>query len=146
MCADDSSICYAIVRTNYAYMARGCCFVNTVTMRHHDALIISKHKEGSKYSNFQRAISLPDSGLVSGTLGKAPITLGKGFAECNTLQRALGSDYVGNDIFAECLLLGTRQRLCRVSGTALGKKVAVTAFGAVTASLPSALELALGKY
>jgi hypothetical protein len=44
---------------------------------------------------------------VSGTLGKAPVTLGKGFAECNTRQRTLGSDYVGKDVFAECLLSGT---------------------------------------
>jgi hypothetical protein len=39
---------------------------------------------------------------VSGTLGKAPITLGKGFAECNTRQRALGKDFIGKDVFAEC--------------------------------------------
>jgi hypothetical protein len=29
-------------------------------------------------------------------------------AECNTQQRALGSDFVGKDVFAECLLSGTR--------------------------------------
>jgi hypothetical protein len=34
---------------------------------------------------------------VSRTLGKAPITLGKDFAECNTRQRVLGKD-----VFAEC--------------------------------------------
>jgi hypothetical protein len=51
-----------------------------------------------------------------------PITLGKDSAERNIRQRALGSDFVGKDVFAECLLSGTRQRLCRVSGTALGKR------------------------
>jgi hypothetical protein len=39
---------------------------------------------------------------VSGTLSKAPITLGKGFAECNTRQRVLGKDFTGKDVFAEC--------------------------------------------
>jgi hypothetical protein len=56
---------------------------------------------------------------VSGTLGKAPITLSKGFAECNTWQRALGSDFVGSDFIG--LLSSTRQRFCRVPKT-LGKK------------------------
>jgi hypothetical protein len=36
-----------------------------------------------------------------------------------TRQRALDSDFVGKDVFAECLLSGTPQRLCRV--LALGK-------------------------
>jgi hypothetical protein len=85
---------------------------------------------------------------VSGTLGKVPKILGKGFAECYTRQRALDSEYSGKDVFAECLLSGTRQR-----------KVAVTAFGTVTAlcrapsgwrsaktgPLPSAYDVALGK-
>jgi hypothetical protein len=44
------------------------------------------------------------------SLGKGPIILGKGFAECNTRQRAFGNDFVGKDVFAECLLSGTRQR------------------------------------
>jgi hypothetical protein len=59
---------------------------------------------------------------VSGTLGKAKKTLGKSFAERNTGQSALGSEYSGKDVFAECLLSGTRQRLCRVSWKALGKE------------------------
>jgi hypothetical protein len=59
---------------------------------------------------------------VSGTLGKAKKTLGKVFAERNTRQSALGSEYSGKDVFAECLLSGTRQKLCRVSRKALGKE------------------------
>jgi hypothetical protein len=51
---------------------------------------------------------------VSTTLGKALKTLGKGFAGCNTRQSALGIDYSGKDVFAECLLSGTRQKLCPV--------------------------------
>jgi hypothetical protein len=48
--------------------------------------------------------------------GKARKTLGKVFAECNTRQRTLGELYIGNSLFAEYCLSGTRQR-----------KVAVTA-------------------
>jgi hypothetical protein len=55
---------------------------------------------------------------VPRTLGKAPKTLGKGFAECNTRQRALGKNPVGKGLFAECYLSGTRQRLCRVRHSA----------------------------
>jgi len=51
---------------------------------------------------------------LPGALGKAQFTLGKGFAECCTRQRALGKKRVGKDVFAECLLSGTRQSLCRV--------------------------------
>jgi len=51
---------------------------------------------------------------VPGALGKAQFALGKGFAECCTRQRALGKKRVGKDVFAECLLSGTRQSLCRV--------------------------------
>jgi len=40
---------------------------------------------------------------VPAALGKGTIALGKGFAECRT------------GFFVECLLSGTRQRLCRVS-------------------------------
>jgi hypothetical protein len=43
---------------------------------------------------------------VSGTLAKTLKTLGKRFAECNTRQRALGSEYSGKDVFAECPTLG----------------------------------------
>jgi hypothetical protein len=56
--------------------------------------------------------ALPESGALTsawaGALGKAPIALGKGFAECNTWQRSLGKKIVGKAIFAECFLLGTR--------------------------------------
>lgn len=46
-------------------------------------------------------------------LSKAPKTLGKGFTECNTRQRPLGSQSNGNAVIAECFLSGTRQSLCR---------------------------------
>jgi hypothetical protein len=51
---------------------------------------------------------------VSRALGKALNTLGKGFAEYHTRQRAHGKKAVGKAAVAECLLSGTRQRLCRV--------------------------------
>ena len=54
---------------------------------------------------------------VPGALGKAQFALGKGFAECCTRQRPLGKKWVGKDVFAECLLSGTRQSLCRVPDT-----------------------------
>ena len=41
-------------------------------------------------------------------------TLGKAFTECYTRQRALDKQFIGKDLFAECTLSGTRQRLCRV--------------------------------
>ena len=40
---------------------------------------------------------------VSGALGKAQFTLGKGFVECCTRQRSLGKEPVGKGVFAECL-------------------------------------------
>jgi hypothetical protein len=46
---------------------------------------------------------------VSQTLGKGYFTLGKGFVECNTRQRTLGELYIGNSLFAEYFLSGTRQ-------------------------------------
>jgi hypothetical protein len=55
-------------------------------------------------------------------LCRVSMTLGKGFAAWNTRQRELGSEYSGKDVFAECLLSDARQRLCRVSGKALGKE------------------------
>jgi hypothetical protein len=79
------------------------------------------------------------------TLGKAPKTLGKGFAECNTRQRALGSEYSGKDVFAECLLSGTRQRFCLVSGRRSAKKSRHDGVWDRDGSLPSALWKALGK-
>jgi hypothetical protein len=41
-------------------------------------------------------------------------TLGKRFAECYTRQRGVGTVFVGEGLFAECLTLGTRQSICRV--------------------------------
>jgi hypothetical protein len=64
---------------------------------------------------------------VSQTHGKGYFTLGKGFAECNTRQRTLGELYIGNSIFAEYFLSGTRQRLCRVPFGTRQRKVTVTA-------------------
>jgi hypothetical protein len=64
---------------------------------------------------------------VSETHGKGYSTLGKGFAECNTRQRTLGELYIGNSLFAEYFLSGTRQRLCRVSFGTRQRKVTVTA-------------------
>jgi len=51
---------------------------------------------------------------VPEALGKGYIVLGKAFAECGTRQRTYGKKFNGKDLFAECLLSGTRQRLCRV--------------------------------
>jgi len=51
---------------------------------------------------------------VPQALSKGRYTLGKAFAECYTRQRALGKQLIGKDLFAECTLSGTRQRLCRV--------------------------------
>jgi hypothetical protein len=42
-------------------------------------------------------------------LGKARKRLGKVFAECNTRQRTLGELYIGNGLFAEYFLSGTRK-------------------------------------
>jgi hypothetical protein len=49
------------------------------------------------------------------------------FAECNTRQRTLGELYIGNGLFAEYFLSGTRQRLCRVPFGTRQRKVVVTA-------------------
>jgi hypothetical protein len=64
---------------------------------------------------------------VSETHGKDYFTLGKAFAECNTRQRTLGELYIGNSLFAEYFLSGTRQRLCRVPSGTRQRKVTVTA-------------------
>jgi hypothetical protein len=92
--------------------------------------------------------SLPDSGSL-------PRVWDTRQSPNYTRQRALGSEYSGKDVFAECFLSGTRQW----EGTRQ-RKVAVTAFwghDGVFAecprdgtrqrlgSLPSALWLALGK-
>jgi hypothetical protein len=63
---------------------------------------------------------------VSPTHGKGKFTLGKCFAECNTRQRTLGELYIGNSLFAEYYLSGTRQRLCRVPNGTRQRKVTVT--------------------
>jgi hypothetical protein len=55
---------------------------------------------------------------VSKTLGKAPKTLGKAFAECCTQQRTPGREIVGTGDFAECTSSGTRQSLCRAQSAA----------------------------
>ena len=54
---------------------------------------------------------------VSQALSKGLFALGKGFAECCTRQRTLGKEAIGKGLFAEFFSSGTRQRLCRVSGT-----------------------------
>jgi hypothetical protein len=59
---------------------------------------------------------------VSRALGKALNTLGKGFAECRTRQRVHDKKFVGKDLFAECFLSGTLQRLCRVPRQHSAKK------------------------
>jgi hypothetical protein len=64
---------------------------------------------------------------VSETHGKGYFTLGKGFAECDTRQRTLGELYIGNSLFAEYFLSGTRQRLCRVPFGTRQRKVTITA-------------------
>jgi hypothetical protein len=52
-------------------------------------------------------------------------THGKGYF--NTRQRTLGELYIGNSLFAEYFLSGTRQRLCRVPFGTRQRKVTVTA-------------------
>jgi hypothetical protein len=79
---------------------------------------------------------------VLGALGKAPIALGKGFAECRTRQRALGKEPVGKGFFVECHISGTWQSLCRVPRKHLAKKNPPST---LTVSLPSATSAALGK-
>jgi len=54
---------------------------------------------------------------VPNALGKGYFALGKAFAECSTRQRAFGKKPVGEEFFAECLLSGIRQSLCRVPDT-----------------------------
>ena len=55
-------------------------------------------------------VALPDSVNLPSARGtrQSPIY---------TRQRALGKKRVGKDVFAECLLSGTRQSLCRVPDT-----------------------------
>jgi hypothetical protein len=53
--------------------------------------------------------------------------LDKRFAECTPRQRGLDEQFIGNDLFAEYFILGTRQSLCRVSASNQQRKVVVTA-------------------
>jgi hypothetical protein len=46
-------------------------------------------------------------------LCRGPQTLGKGFVEGGPRQRALGKFWVGEEVFTEGYLSGTRQSLCR---------------------------------
>ena len=64
--------------------------------------------DGSSHYWIQVLCRVPEA------LGKGQIALGKAFAECGTRQRTHGKKLIGKDLFAECLLSGTRQRLCRV--------------------------------
>jgi hypothetical protein len=80
---------------------------------------------------------------VSPTHGKGKFTLGKCFAECNTRQRTLGELYIGNSLFAEYYLSGTRQALGKDFAecqTALGKEKSPSRRQVtVTDPLPSAV-------
>ena len=59
---------------------------------------------------------------VPEALGKGYIALGKAFAECGTRQSTHGKKLIGKALFAECILSGTRQRLCRVPRKHSAKK------------------------
>ena len=59
---------------------------------------------------------------VPEVLGKGYIALGKAFAECGTWQSTHGKKLIGKALFAECILSGTRQRLCRVPRKHSAKK------------------------
>jgi hypothetical protein len=65
--------------------------------------------------SFQTALNV---GLITTGIGR--------FAECDTRQRELGEQYIGNDFFAEYFLSGTRQKLCRVSLGTRQRKASVT--------------------
>jgi len=64
---------------------------------------------------------------VPEALGKGQIAFGKAFAECGTRQSTHGKKLIGKALFAECILLGTRQR-----------KATVTAPVPLAVTLPSA--------
>jgi hypothetical protein len=72
---------------------------------------------------------------VPESLGKALKTLGKGFAECRTRQRRLGTQCIGKAFFAMYFLSGTRQRGLPSARQHSAKKSSVTV--TETASLPS---------
>jgi hypothetical protein len=63
---------------------------------------------------------------VPQALVKALKTLGKRFAECDTRERGLDKLYIGNDLFAECIMSGTQQTVCRVPSGARQRKVTMT--------------------
>jgi hypothetical protein len=64
--------------------------------------------------------------VITSTIGNN-FFAGECFTECDTQQRKLGELYIGNDFFVEYFLLGTRQRICRVSAvTRQRNKVVVT--------------------
>jgi hypothetical protein len=77
---------------------------------------------------------------VSQTLGKGYFTLGKCFAECNTRQRTLGELYIGNSLFAEYFLSGTRQRKVTVTAPSDGDR----SFAECLLSRPSAKTTPVG--
>jgi hypothetical protein len=62
---------------------------------------------------------------------------GKGFVECCTQQRLHNKTFVGKGLFVECLLPGTRQRLCRVSRQHSAKKSYRDGAEQLTAAGPS---------
>jgi len=79
------------------------------------------NEQGTELDHFLKGISIPTIHYwrrrlcrVPEALGKGRYTLGKAFAECYTRQRALGKQFIGKDLFTECTLSDTRQRLCRV--------------------------------
>jgi hypothetical protein len=89
---------------------------------------------------------------VSEALGKAWKTLSKAFAECDTRQKDLNKQYIGNNFFAEYFLSdtrpGTRQRKAAV--TTPGNRDGVFAecskwHSAKKLLLPSVYQPALGK-
>jgi hypothetical protein len=57
---------------------------------------------GSHYRN-RRLCRVPEA------LGKPLKTLSKGFAECRTRQRGLGTQCIGKAVFTEYFFSGTRQ-------------------------------------
>ena len=78
-------------------------------------------------------------------LGKGYFAIGKAFAEGSTRQRASGKKSVGKEFFAEQLLSGTRQSLCRVQSRHSAKKSDRHSAGSLAHALPSVMSEALGK-
>jgi hypothetical protein len=83
---------------------------------------------------------------VPEALGKVLKTLGKGFAECYTRQRGLGTQCISKAFFAEYFFSGTRQKGLTSARGHSAKKNSCYGVGAMeTASLPSVALTALGK-